>query len=81
MFDSTGRIVCNPIEHVDDWTHVHVEAGFLLHFTDNSPLKRFAELDPSAWQAPLPFQRFVRAFDEQHAIAIEDHRPDAEDRP
>ena len=81
MLDAAVRVAADPIEHVDDRTDLDVEAGFFLHFAGDGLLEGFAQLDPAARQAPLPFQRLVRAFDEQHAIAVEDHGPDADDRP
>ena len=80
ILDAAVRVPADAIEHFDDGSDVHVEAGLLAHFADQSRLERLAQLDGAARQAPFALERLVRALDQQHAVAVEDHGADADDR-
>ena len=68
-------------KHLHDRADVDVERRFLAHFADERRLERLAELHRAARQAPLALERLVPALDQQHAIAVENHGADGNNRP
>jgi hypothetical protein len=76
------RAVAKP-DKADDLT---VQAGFLLHFTDNRGFGRFIVLDKPARQGPIAAVWFLIALDEENCtlaggIGFHDDPPDAERMP
>src|SRR5262249_4951123 len=62
----------DAIENVHHRTDLDDEARLLPHLARDRDLERLAALHRPARQAPLAFQRFVRAAHEQHATAVDD---------
>ena len=79
--DSPVRIVPNAIQNVDDRADLDVEAGLLANLPANRLFERLADVDRAARNAPLAFERLVRALHEQHAVAVEHNGAHAHDRP
>src|ERR1044071_8257039 len=76
---ATDGVQANPIEPLDDRPDGDIETGLLAHLARERCLERLAHFDGATRQAPLPFQRFVGALYEQHAVAIDDDRADRDD--
>src|SRR5947208_773906 len=70
VLDAAVRVVAKPIQDVDNGTNVDLETRFLAHLTNDCRFKRLAELNGSARQAPLAFERLMTALDQQDAIAV-----------
>src|SRR5262249_5065142 len=70
----------DPIEHLDDRSDLDVQSRFLADLADDRGLERFAQLDGAAWQTPCALERLVRAPYQEHAIAVDDHCANADDR-
>jgi hypothetical protein len=81
VLDAAVGIVPKPIQHVHHRADIHVETCFLANLPDKGRLERLADLDGSSWQTPFAFERLVAAFDQQDAIAVEDHGAVSDDRP
>jgi hypothetical protein len=80
VFDSAAGIAGDPVEHFDDGSDFDGKTGFFPHFASDRGLERLPDFDAAARQAPLAFERFVPAFDQQYAIAVEYDSPDTNDR-
>ena len=81
VFGASVCVAPDAVEHFDDGTHHDVERRLLTHLARERGLQRLAELDNAAGQAPLALERLVPALDQQHAIAVENHGADGDDRP
>src|SRR5262249_48215882 len=77
--DTAVHVEPDAIEDVDHRADVDHQAGFFLHLSRDRDLERFADLDRTARQAPLAFQRLVSTADEEHARAVDDYGADADD--
>ena len=81
VLDTAVGCAPDAIQHFHKRSDPHDEAGLFEHLTCDGLLEGLAQLHPAPGQAPLTLQRFVAALDEEHAIAIEDDRADADDWP
>src|SRR5262249_10981240 len=78
--DTSITGVANAVNNVNDGAGVHLESCLFAHLPDDGVFQPFAQLDDAARQAPRPLERLVPAFHEEHAVAVNDHRADADDR-
>ncbi len=81
IFGAAGGIATDAVEDVDDRSDDDVERRFLADFARQRSLEALADLHGAARQAPVAFQRLLPSLDQQHAIAVEDHGADGDDRP
>ena len=58
-----------------------MQTGFFAHFARDCGPKRLAHINNAAGQTPLPLQWFMRALDQQHAVAVKDDGSDTHNRP
>jgi hypothetical protein len=80
VLDVAARVAGDPVEDLDYRPDFDIKTGLLPHFASDCGLERLADFDAAARHAPLAFEWFVRAFDQQHVIAVQYNRPDTNDR-
>ena len=81
ILDASVVRTLDPIQDLDDGPRLDLEAGLFADFARHGLAERFADLDHAARQAPLALQRRLSALDEEHPIAVDDDRANADDRP
>jgi hypothetical protein len=79
MLDAAVGSAVHAIEHLHNRSDRHLETGFFEYLARDRILERLAELHATAREAPLAFERFMTALDEQNALAVEDDSSDAHD--
>ena len=80
IFDAPVAGALHALDNVDDRSHFDAQTGLLPHFPDEGRFERFPELHAAAWQAPLTLEGSVPTLHEQHAITVNDHRANANNR-
>jgi len=73
-------VEADAFERRDRAADFDLETRLFAHFARDGRLERFSSFDGAAGDAPFAFERFASAPYEQHAIAVQDHRADTDDR-
>src|SRR2546429_4997579 len=80
ILDPSIGIAGDPVHDAGHVRHGDREPALFRDFTHHRVACRLAQVDQTAGQAPLAQGRRPPALDEQHAVAMEDDRADADPR-
>src|SRR2546430_15838032 len=80
ILDPSIAIAGAPVHDAGHVGHGDREPALFRDFTSHRVTCRLAQVDLAAGQAPLAQGRRAPALDEQHAVAMEDDRADADPR-
>ena len=69
----TARVAPRVSECADLFEANAVKPGFFFQLARGCRFKRFALINESAGQCPLPFERRARAFDKQYFVTMKEH--------
>jgi hypothetical protein len=80
VLGSASCVRINAVEDADDLTDFGLKAGLFAEFAFDGGRERLPDLDGSARNRPLAFERLFAATDQQYAAIVDHEGADADER-